>query len=236
MAVQGAGLIPSLTRAGQSDQVAQMPTNPDAPVYVRVLIDGLVAFTIASVLVLMFGTPISTGTAGAAAGVLAISTALAVGIERLLEGFWTLMDQLATQTSWPFASEAKQLEAFTNQFGNYVRPGLDSARTLLATLQQEGPAQYDQLKQHVEDLKTVVDAVASAQDPGTLPAALTAAQAASRSIALRVENPDVRAQMQLAAAGVTAVAQSAELAGNEPWPPGPELVRRRSAWQPQSLD
>jgi hypothetical protein len=202
--------------AQQSAQAGQLPANPDAKVYVRVLIVGLVAVAVASLLVLMFGSPVSISAAGAAAGVLAISTALAVGIERILEGFWTLMDQLATQASWPFASEAKQLEAFTSQFGTYVTPGLDSARTLLATLQQAAPAQYDQLTQHVDALKRAVDAVASTQDPGMLPAALSAAQGALRSIALRVENPDIRAQVQLASAGVTALAQLADSLATNP--------------------
>ncbi len=202
--------------AGQIGQVWTIPPNPDAPVFVRVLIVGLVAVAIASFLVLLLGTPLSTTGAGAAAGVLAISTALAVGIERLLEGFWTLMDQLAAQSSWPFASEAKQLETFANQFGAYVAPGLDSARTLLSTLEKATPAEYEQLKQHVDDLKKAVDAVASAQDPGTLPAALSTAQAALRSIALRVDSPDVRSQVQLAAAGVTALANLADSLATNP--------------------
>ena len=200
----------------QGAQAGKVPTNPDSGTYVRVLIVGLVLVAIASVLVLLLGKPVSTTSAGAAAGVLAISTALAVGIERILEGFWTLMDQLATKTSWPFASEAQQLEAFTSQFGNYVTPGLDSARALLGALKQEGPAQYDQLKQYVDALGKAVDAVNSAQDPGTLPPALSAAQSALRSIAIRVENPDVRAQVQLAAAGVTALAQLADSIATNP--------------------
>src|SRR6202521_4375923 len=73
------------------------PTNPDAPVFVRVLIAGLIAVVIASLLVLLLGTPISASGAGAAAGVLALSTGLAVGIERVLEGFWTLMDQVRSE-------------------------------------------------------------------------------------------------------------------------------------------
>ena len=191
------------------------PTNPDAPVFVRVLIAGLIAVVIASLLVLLLGTPISASGAGAAAGVLALSTGLAVGIERVLEGFWTLMDQVASQPSWPFANEAKQLRTFTDQFTAFVKPGLDSARSVLSPLPQQLPAAYDQLTKDVDTLKQAVDTVASALDPGTLPAALTAAQTALRSIALQVESPEVRSQVQFAAAGLTTIAQLADsLAAN----------------------
>jgi hypothetical protein len=180
------------------------------------VIGGLIAVTIASVLVLLLGQPISATSTGAAAGVLAISTSLAVGIERVLEGFWTLMDQWSTRPSWPFASEAKQLEDFANQFGAYAGPGLESARSLLATLQQVAPNEYERLKGDVDTLKAAVDAVASVQDPGALPAALAVAQASLRSLTLRIQNPAVRQQVQLASTGVAAIAQFADSLATNP--------------------
>ena len=205
-----------LTGSVQPPGPVNSPTNPDAPVFARVLIAGLIAVAIASLLVLLLGTPISAAGAGAAAGVLALSTGLAVGIERVLEGFWTLMDQMASQSSWPFASEAKQLEKFTNQFGAFVKPGLDSARSVLSSLPQQAPGTYDQLTKDMDTLKRAVDTVASALDPGTLPAALSSAQTALRSIALQVESPEVRSQVQFAAAGLTTIAQLADSLADNP--------------------
>jgi hypothetical protein len=216
MAQQMAAQPQTLAGTAPAVQAVTSPKNPDAPVFVRVLIVGLVAIAIASLLVLLLGAPISATGAGAAAGVLALSTGLAVGIERVLEGFWTLMDQMATQSSWPFASEAKQLEAFTNQFGTFAKPGLDSARSVLSSLPQQAPGVYDQFTQDIDTLKQAVDTVASALDPGTLPAALSSAQTALRSIALQVESPEVRSQVQFAAAGLTTIAQLANSLADNP--------------------
>jgi hypothetical protein len=216
MATQVAGPTLALNAVSQRITAGKLPGNPDAGAYAGVLIAGIIAVTSASVLVLLLGQPISTTSTGAAAGVLAISTSLAVGIERVLEGFWTLMDQWSTRPSWPFASEAKQLEDFANQFNAYLAPSLESARSLLATLQQVAPSEYKRLKGDVETLKAAVDAVASAQDPGTLPAALAAAQASLRSLTIQIQNPAVRQQVQLASAGVLAIAQLADSLATNP--------------------
>lgn len=215
MATQVSAQAQALNATNQRVKAGKLPANPDMGAYVGVVITGLIAVTIASVLVLLLGQPISTTSTGAAAGVLTISTALAVGIERLLEGFWTLMDQ-SSRSSWPFASEAKQLDDFANQFGAYVSPALDSARSLLATLQQVAPDEYKRLQEHVDALKAALDAVASAQDPGTLPAALATAQAALRSLSIRIQNPAVREQVQVASVGVAAIAQFADSLASNP--------------------
>src|SRR5438874_432756 len=81
---------------------------------VIVLVAGGVSLVALFGLAALFGTPVMLSKnavgIGAAAGILALASAIAVVIERLLEIAWTVVDQVASNPMFPFKSWASSLE------------------------------------------------------------------------------------------------------------------------------
>lgn len=155
--------------------VAAAPTNAPAPVdrgqYVIVILVGFAAVAVVSAFVLQ-GTPLDTSKASAAAGILALVTALAVGIERVLEAFWTLVDRLLNNPSWPFSKDADLLDEYAKRLSAYVKKPLDDTSTFLGSAQtaaQNLVLAQPRMQQDLNALVGQVDAVLAGQaDPKKL--------------------------------------------------------------------
>src|SRR5690349_9876719 len=91
----------------------QKPYDPLA--YGAVLVVGVAAVMMLGLSILQNGKADDTSKASVSAGILALITALAIGIERLLEGFWTLVDRLAPNPAWPFSRDAEIISDFAKQ-------------------------------------------------------------------------------------------------------------------------
>lgn len=146
---------------------APRPFRQDGPFW-RVLTLGALLVVVAMALDIWLGRPIDVTTPAAASGVLVLAGAIAVAIERLLEFFWSLMDQMATNPSAPFSGEADRLEHFAAQLRDLVTPALSQAQKYLAnvdpTVQNARPA-YDNFKAQAAAAQAIVDAMVTAKNP-----------------------------------------------------------------------
>jgi hypothetical protein len=119
--------------------------------------------TLVVVLVFLFVAQFSSEPnqlAGATA-VLAVIAAAAVGIERLIEGGWTVVSQLKNAW-WPFNEMHTQIEGLVGDLDNQLKPVYTGAKTAIDALQglsvdeiAKAKKEVDDLAKRLEDLKTL---------------------------------------------------------------------------------
>lgn len=199
------------------------PTKVDRNRYIAVLIVGPLLVLGFATLELQFGRPLAAVGASAAA-ILALVSALSVGIERVLEGFWTLVDTLSSNPKNIFYVDAKALETFAKHFDAVVRPPLEKARTALATVDAGAvkvKADKPKVQAKVDDLLTQVNAVmANQQSPKAWPA-LGDLQAGLQGVSNMLNSGKVQTDLQAAVTGVDALSNlGSSLAQN----PGRKLL------------
>jgi hypothetical protein len=88
-----------------------------------------------------------------AAATLALVTATAVGIERVLEIFWVVAGQLANSW-WPLDVPAKQLDAFISDLNRQVTPFVTRAQAIVSSAEADA-------KEAVQGLDTAKGALGS---------------------------------------------------------------------------
>src|SRR5579864_308163 len=149
---------------------AEPPMPADWLWYLLVLAVGVVAVLVLAYFVVSTRRPLDTSNASAAPGVLALVTALAVGIERLLEAFWSLVDRIAPNPSWPFSSDAQLLTKFADQLTRYVKTPLTQADQRVQQAKagtQPLPGDLDAIQAEVTGLLKSVDVVLKGQPSPT---------------------------------------------------------------------
>jgi len=144
------------------------PEPADLWTYLKVVVVGLGLILVLCGFELAFGKAGSSPAVASAAAVLALVSALAVGIERILEGFWTVVDNLAANPSLFFSSDAKRFQHFAQQLNDVVKAplddlskGLQSADQLASKVQKELPG----VQSKIGTLLDSVGSVATSQDP-----------------------------------------------------------------------
>lgn len=191
-----------------------MATNPPLPkpvdrgMYFFVVAFGVIVVVLLALVVMTNGQALDTSKASSAAGVLALVTALAVGIERVLEAFWTLIDRLVKNPSYPFSSDAKLLDNLANALGENIKDPLVTLDTFLkkgdaaATALQ---AQRPQLSGDLAKLLASVNDVLNGQkDPKSFQR-LNALQAGLADINRQVGSTQTGANLGLAVEALDAM-------------------------------
>lgn len=100
-----------------------------------------------------------------AAAVLAIATGIAVGIERFLEGFWTVAGGLSN-TWWPLKVPAKGIEELLGDMNTTLKPLYDQTDAVLSQLSATGAKTQDELDSANAVLAKLKDRVNAIQDGG----------------------------------------------------------------------
>ncbi len=188
-------MVGQVSAASKQPAAASAPKLADRPQYVAVVIVGLAAILIMSFLVLMLGKAADTSKVSAGAGVLALVTALAVGIERVLEAFWTLVDRLVRNPSWPFSSDAELLSNLADQLSSKVKAPLDQVHKFLGSADADAKKLLND-KPHIQDqvnklLDSVNKLLSGQEDPKSW----------SRLNALQVGLADLNTQLDSASTG-----------------------------------
>jgi hypothetical protein len=155
-------MAPSVTAPASAATQAPPPKPVDRRQYVIVAILGIALVGALAFLVLNYGQPADTTKAQAAAGILALIAALAIAIERVLEGFWTLVDVLAANPSWPFSKDADLLEQLAEHLTTFVKAPLgkindslkagDAMATKLLNEKPDAQRQVDDLLSSVNNI------------------------------------------------------------------------------------
>jgi hypothetical protein len=133
---------------------------------------GLVALVLAISVALFAPTP-NAGFVDSAA-VLATVTAGAIGIERALEAFWTIVGMSGLGSWWPLKPLGERLDTFVNRLDEDLDPLIKSAQEALGNTErvidrtQEGfksAREYlNEMKQHATDLKRLTPGDPQAQN------------------------------------------------------------------------
>jgi len=151
-----------------------------------------------------YGMPVGT-TVASATGVLAVVGALAVGIERVIEGFWTIVDAVASNPHNPFYIDAKRLDAFTTQIASDVQKPLDGLSKALAAANDEAVktrTEKSDVQKQVDGLLASVNLIVNNQhNPKSWPA-LGALQAGLADLSSALDNADLQKYAQTALAGL----------------------------------
>lgn len=200
----------------QPASAAPPPRLPPAPTsprqtgpYGRVVLVGVLAVLVAAVLDLLLAKPTAAAAPAGTAGVLAAAGSLAVAIERLMQLFWTFVDQSARNPSYPFSGDAVRLQRFATQLGAIVGPALDQAEATLQALDQQAvhqPATVADVRSEIAALRGALEAVANAGDPGAAGGPPAIGTGLDRLAAL-FATPSTRASVGAASAAVSGVAQ-----------------------------
>lgn len=189
----------------------------DGPFW-RVLILGALLVVIAMALDVGLGRPIDVSTPTAASGVLVVAGAIAVAIERLLEFFWSLVDQIATNPSAPFEGEAARLEDFANQLRQLVTPALTQAQKFLANVDpaaQNAGVEYDSFKAKAAAAQSIVDAMVNAKNPNA-GGGLKTLKKGLDELAATLAHPQARASVVAAADAVDGLNNLVRSVGDDP--------------------
>jgi hypothetical protein len=152
---------------------------------------GLVALALTIAVALFAPTP-NVGLADSAA-VLATVTAGAVGIERGLEAFWTIVGMSGLGSWWPLKPLGKRLDTFVDRLNKDLNPLIDTAGEAVGDARRvidrsregfKGAQQYlDDLTQHATELKRLT--------PGDPQARNIAAEATSAVVGLKKTLRDI---------------------------------------------
>jgi hypothetical protein len=105
-----------------------------------------------------------------AAAVLSISTGIAVGIERFIEGFWTVAGQLSN-TWWPLSAPAKAIESLVGDLDTVLKPLYDQADAVVRQLAATGVKTQGELNRAnsvLAKLKERVTTIQDGKDPANL--------------------------------------------------------------------
>jgi hypothetical protein len=110
--------------------------------------------------VVAFLAPTPIGGVGSAAAVIAIVTASAVAIERVIEVFWTFMGGLKN-TSWPLKGmDDQQLDTFVTNLNATLQPFYDRVEATtqaVAQAGQETAAKMEGARAQVDDIRDFVE-------------------------------------------------------------------------------
>ena len=177
---------------------------------------GLFFVLVAAALDALFGHPINPTTAAAATGVLAVASGAALAIERALELFWNLVDQLATNPSTPFDGPAKRLAKFATQLGEMVKPAIDEAKRIVDAADTKAltaGADFNDLKGRVENLDGQLQAIVGGGDPGPVIESLKDGLDQLKS---KLADPHARASVVAAAAVVQSADELIGRLANDP--------------------
>jgi len=100
-----------------------------------------------------------------AAAVLSISTGIAVGIERVIEGFWTVAGQLAS-TWWPLSAPAKGIETLVGDLDTMLKPLYDQTDAVVRQLAATGVKTQGELNRANSVLAKLKERVSTIQNGG----------------------------------------------------------------------
>lgn len=126
--------------------------------------------------------PPNTGFKNNAAAVLTFVTLSSVGIERVLEGFWTFIG-LTKGTFWPFTALDQQIDTWSKDLDQTLTPYYQQLHQVVDDAKNAGTLtdeQYTNAKKQIEDFKASVEKM-KALAPGS-PQATALASAASQVI------------------------------------------------------
>jgi hypothetical protein len=101
-----------------------------------------------------------------AAAALTLTAAIAVGIERLLEGFWTVVGQLAN-TWWPLNVPARAIESLVGDMDTALQPLFQQADAVLKQLGATGAKTQEELANAGQILAKLKDRVKNLQPGGS---------------------------------------------------------------------
>jgi hypothetical protein len=177
------------------------PAQPvDRGWYSVVVIVGLAVVGALGALVVIYGKPVSTSNAQTAAGTLALVTALAVAIERLLEGFWTLADVMLPNPSLPFKKDAQLVSDLATQVSVYVKAPLDQLNDSLKATDATAKQlllQRPWAQRQVDALQTEITNVFGAVKGGSASRSLTAIQLGLSDLSNALEDNQIAAELKL---------------------------------------
>ena len=181
---------------------------PDLVTTYVVRVIGVLLLAVIWLLAAVRGSPVDTSPdPAAAASILALAAALAVGVERTLEVMWTVVDQVANNPRFPFSSQAESLEDFANRVRDITKPALDQARRAADELKRRGgaaPADLAVLDRQIADLLANVQAKLDAKDP-KVAGGLQSLQTALDEMARNLAGTDAAAVVGAATAGLDAL-------------------------------
>jgi hypothetical protein len=100
-----------------------------------------------------------------AAAVLSISTGIAVGIERFIEGFWTVAGQLSN-TWWPLSVPPKGIETLVSDLDTMLKPLYDQTDAVVRQLAATGVKTQGELSRANSVLAKLKERVNSIQQGG----------------------------------------------------------------------
>ena len=172
------------------------------------LIIGVIVVGALALLVGFLGHPDQTTTSAAAAGVLILVPALAVGVERVLELFWSLVDQLASSPFWPLNAPARELQDLAISLNPILQPVLNQAATVVAGWSQdtdEAQAKLRAAQGAVDSLKQAADAVANTPSSTT---GLQTVSTALDSVDKMIDDPRVSGAVAAATVGIQGLSAS----------------------------
>ena len=184
----------------------------------RVLAIGTLLVLLALGADVWLGRPTSVSAPAAASGVLVLAGFIAVGIERLLEFLWSLMDQMAKNPSWPFSGDAKRLDDFAAQVTQIVTPALTQATQVLTSadaMAANAPAGFDNFKNRAAALQATVDAMVNARNPNYA-GGLVALKQGLDDLGGALAHPEARASVVAASDAVDSLKKLVESASDDP--------------------
>jgi len=134
----------------------------------------------------------------ASAAILALVTSTAVGIERVIETFWTIAGQATNNTRWPLTVVAGRLEGLVSDMNESLEPFVKEVQEGVESAQNAGEQVTEELKtarKRIEDIKGQMSEL-QALAPNN-PRVRSAAAAASRGIGyLEGQYPGLRQTAQ----------------------------------------
>ena len=172
------------------------------------LVVGIVLVGILAFLVGVLGHPSQTTSSAAAVGVVVLVPALAVGVERVLEVFWSLVDQLASSPFWPLNAPARELQDLSNTLDPIVQPLLEQAETVLAGWPQDPTKTGDQLKAAQAEVGALQQAAAAVANTPSSTIGLQNLKNALDRVDKVIDDPRVSGAVAAAAVGIRGISTS----------------------------
>jgi ElaB/YqjD/DUF883 family membrane-anchored ribosome-binding protein len=170
--------------------------------YSVILVVGLVLIALLALAVGVWGYPSDTKSAAAAGGVLVLVAALAVGIERVLEFFWTAVDQFAASPFWPLNAPARALQNLANNLNPIVQPLVDQVNQILSGWPKDPTKTAQQLAAARSEVDALLRAVnAAAADP-SVASGLQGVKDALARVDKVIGDPAVTGSVAAAAVGI----------------------------------
>ncbi len=129
-----------------------------------------------------------------------------VGIERVLEGFWTYIG-LTKGTFWPFGAFSQQISDMSNALSNELEPLYNQLDEVMAAAQKANvDTEYNTVKQQIEDLKGFVDQITQLA-PGSQQATAVASAASQLISDIQKRYPTLDALATFASESITGIAK-----------------------------